>query len=44
MDMRHEFSRRYWLDLLTRLLDDGRQPVTKIDWLSRYSLASSAVA
>ncbi|MFG3692550.1 DUF2334 domain-containing protein [Stutzerimonas stutzeri] len=44
VDMRHEFSRRYWLDLLTRLLDDGRQPVTKIDWLSRYPLTSSAVA
>jgi predicted deacetylase len=44
VDMRHEFSRRYWLNLLTRLLEDGRQPMTKIDWLNRYVLASSAVA
>ncbi|QGZ32061.1 DUF2334 domain-containing protein [Stutzerimonas stutzeri] len=44
VDMRHEFSRRYWLDLLTRLLKDGRQPVTKIDWLNRYVLTPSAAA
>jgi hypothetical protein len=42
--MRHEFSRRYWLDLLVRLLEEGRQPVTKIDWLNRYVLAPSAAA
>jgi len=44
VDMRHEFSRRYWLNLLIRLLEEGRQPMTKIDWLNRYVLASSAVA
>lgn len=44
VDMRHEFSRRYWLDLLARLLDSGRKPMTKIDWLNRHVLASSAAA
>ena len=44
VDMRHGFSRQYWLDLLTRLLADGRKPVTKIDWLDRHILASSAAA
>jgi len=44
VDMRHEFSRRYWLDLLVRLLADGREPVTKIDWLDRHVLATSAAA
>jgi hypothetical protein len=33
VDMRHGFSRRYWLELLRRLLDDGRVPRTKIGWL-----------
>jgi len=44
VDMRHDFSRRYWLELLARLLEDGRQPVTKIDWLNRHVLTSSAAA
>jgi len=43
VDMRHEFSRRYWLEVLQRLLRDGRRPLTKIDWLRRYR-SSSAVA
>lgn len=34
VDMRHAFSRDYWLRLLTELLAEGRQPLTKIDWLS----------
>lgn len=42
VDMRHEFSRRYWLDLLVRLLDEGRMPSTKIDWLRRLRLAGAA--
>lgn len=33
VDMRHEFARSYWLKLLQRLLQEGRQPLTKIDWL-----------
>lgn len=33
VDMRHDFSRRYWLQLLQRLLEDGRQPMTKFGWL-----------
>lgn len=44
VDMRHDFSRRYWLDLLIRLLEEGREPVTKIDWLNEHGLAMSAVA
>lgn len=44
VDMRHPFSRQYWLDLLTRLLADGREPVTKRDWLGRHVLTSSAAA
>lgn len=43
VDMRHEFSRRYWLDVLERLLQDGRTPLTKIDWLRQYR-QTSAVA
>jgi predicted deacetylase len=33
VDMRHDFSRQYWLQLLQQLLDDGRQPMTKFGWL-----------
>ncbi|MES2820282.1 MAG: polysaccharide deacetylase family protein [Pseudomonadota bacterium] len=36
VDMRHDFSRRYWWQLLLRQLEQGRIPVTKIDWLSRH--------
>ena len=43
VDMRHEFSRRYWLDVLERMLQDGRTPLTKIDWLRQYR-QTSAVA
>ncbi|MBV4544511.1 DUF2334 domain-containing protein [Pseudomonas triticicola] len=35
VDMRHRFSRDYWLHTLQRLLADGRMPLTKIDWLTR---------
>lgn len=35
VDMRHRFSRDYWLHTLQRLLADGRMPLTKIDWLAR---------
>lgn len=35
VDMRHRFSRDYWLHTLQRLLADGRVPLTKIDWLAR---------
>lgn len=33
VDIRHETSRQYWLDLLVRLLESGRTPMTKISWL-----------
>ncbi|RKQ97065.1 hypothetical protein C7446_2482 [Kushneria sinocarnis] len=35
VDMRHQLSRRYWLDTLKRLLDAGYTPTTKVDWLQR---------
>lgn len=34
VDMRHEFSHRYWLRTLERLLDKGRVPMTKSQWLA----------
>ncbi|MGH8390454.1 MAG: DUF2334 domain-containing protein [Pseudomonas sp.] len=34
VDMRHEFSRTYWLQTLKRLLADGRVPMTKANWLA----------
>lgn len=44
VDMRHGYSRRYWLDTLSRLLDTGRAPTTKIDWLRVHALPVGAVA
>ena len=37
VDMRHGFSRDYWLDTLRRLLDEGRVPLTKAHWLKQHS-------
>jgi len=34
VDMRHDFSRSYWLDTLQRLINDGRIPQTKTAWLA----------
>lgn len=34
VDMRHDFSRQYWLQTVQRLLQTGREPVTKHAWLS----------
>lgn len=34
VDMRHEFSRQYWLQTLKRLLAEGRVPMTKANWLA----------
>lgn len=44
VDMRHEFSRAYWLRLLHRLLEDGRRPLTKIDWLRQQEQGAGAMA
>lgn len=44
VDMRHDFSRRYWLEVLNRLIAEGRNPVTKIDWLNQHALTRSAAA
>jgi predicted deacetylase len=37
VDMRHEFSRNYWLQTLKRLLAEGRVPMTKANWLALQS-------
>ena len=42
VDMRHEFSRNYWLQTLTRLLENGRVPMTKFDWLKRQRTLRAA--
>ncbi len=34
VDMHHAFSRNYWLQTLKRLLDEGRVPMTKSQWLA----------
>jgi len=34
VDMRHAYSRRYWLDTLQQLLQQGRTPMTKMAWLA----------
>lgn len=44
VDMRHRLSREYWLDLLIRLLRDGRRPMTKIDWLNQHRRAAREAA
>lgn len=38
VDMRHDYSRRYWQDTLVRLLAAGRMPRTKIDWLKTQAI------
>lgn len=40
VDMRHGLSRQYWLDALERLLESGREPLTKSVWLARRWLAT----
>jgi predicted deacetylase len=35
VDMRHDFSRDYWLHTLERLLSEGRVPMSKIHWLAQ---------
>jgi len=44
VDMRHEYSRAYWLKTLTRLLEQGRVPMTKIQWLAQQSALIERVA
>ncbi|SEE89424.1 DUF2334 domain-containing protein [Pseudomonas migulae] len=36
VDMRHPFSRNYWLQTLKRLLAEGRVPLTKARWLALH--------
>jgi hypothetical protein len=42
--MRHGFSRDYWLRTLERLLEDGRVPMTKVDWLASLRQPVSSAA
>lgn len=44
VDMRHPFSRNYWLQTLERLLADGREPLTKVNWLARQSMQMERAA
>ncbi|MGE8069055.1 DUF2334 domain-containing protein [Pseudomonas sp. NPDC089569] len=44
VDMRHDFSRNYWLTTLKRLLEEGRVPSTKAAWLARQSEHKACVA
>ncbi len=44
VDMRHGFSRDYWLRTLERLLNDGRVPMTKVQWLATQGLRVSDAA
>ncbi len=44
VDMRHARSRQYWLTLVERLLDEGRQPMTKIGWLTQQGLLTPATS
>jgi len=38
VDMRHDFSRRYWMQTLQQLLRQGRTPLTKFAWLADRSV------
>jgi predicted deacetylase len=44
VDMRHESSRNYWLETLRRLMENGRVPMTKSQWLATQSATDKAVA
>ncbi|MNR35190.1 hypothetical protein D3C85_1530190 [compost metagenome] len=44
VDMRHAFSRHYWLQTLKRLLDAGRVPMTKSQWLAMQRAPVGRVA
>lgn len=44
VDMRHPYSRQYWLDTLGQLLEKGWQPVTKHQWLAQQGQASWSAA
>lgn len=42
VDMRHEFSRSYWLNTLQRLLKNDRTPMTKAQWLQTQPVSQSS--
>lgn len=44
VDMRHPYSRDYWMRLIQRLVIGGRKPMTKAGWLANRGAAARAVA
>ncbi|WP_106477305.1 DUF2334 domain-containing protein [Phytohalomonas tamaricis] len=44
VDMRHSISHKYWLETVSRLLEEGYTPRTKIGWLNHLNLESRHVA
>ena len=44
VDMRHEYARRYWLQILQRLIQSGRTPMTKAHWLATQHPAMRSAA
>lgn len=42
VDMLHEMSRDYWLNLIERLLEQGCTPMTKIAWLNAQASVSAS--
>ncbi|HEF4757700.1 TPA: polysaccharide deacetylase family protein [Pseudomonas putida] len=44
VDMRHEFSRTWWLHTLKRLLRQGRVPMTKSRWLAERDIRMGRAA
>lgn len=44
VDMRHEFSRTYWLNILQRMIEKGRTPTTKFAWISAQAASVRSAA
>jgi len=44
VDMRHEYARHYWLQILQRLIESGRTPMTKAHWLAAQHPAMRSAA
>lgn len=41
-DMRYPMARNYWLEVIERLLEQGRTPMTKIAWLNAQASVSAS--
>lgn len=42
VDMRHDISRRYWLETVRQLREEGAVPLTKFNWLTQHASLSPA--